>query len=359
MSYSGILDQVCRKSLSLTLLAFLGSLVTSSLFVRMYTGVFVLGALLSVLLVWTEAALLSWISELTVYRNIFIALRSIHILASEQLFQMFSLDFRSDGPFMGLLVIIGIGVGFALVFIPPSPAFFLEKGEVLRSKRELGKWCVLHDENYGIAMGLRKEDDSQRNDLRRLDKILVVLMICGSMFCHSSSFNHKQHYPTSKLSTNVLTYDTRLFSVIQISAVVLQSVILGLVTSRTVLKVLLAAHFTVIINLMILTLWPMEDVDPAVFLKLSLVTQSMGTLIKTLITQTLLYISLRKTPVSCKHRVLSLLLGMSTFGDSVHEILGSESVFVLTNSALLCLVVLPKLFGISQVDTRRFLYQYM
>ena len=350
---------MCRKSLSLTLLAFLGSLVTSSLFVRMYTGVFVLGALLSVLLVWTEAALLSWVSEMTVYRNIFVALRSIHILVSEQLFQIFSLDFKSDGPFMGLLVIIGVGVGFALVFIPPSSAFFLEKGEILRSKRELGKWCVLHDENYGIAMGLRKEDKSQRNDLRRLDKILVVLMICGSMFCHSSSFNYRQHYPSSKFTTNVSTYETRLFAVIQIAAVVVQSVILGLVTSKTVLKVLLTAHFTIIINLMILTLWPAEDVDPAVFLKLSLVTQSMGTLVKTLITQTLLYISLRKTPASCKHRVLSLVLGMSTFGDSVHEILGGESVFVLTNSALLCFVVLPKLFGISQVDTRRFLYQYI
>ena len=359
MSYSGILDQICRKSLSLTLLAFLGSLVTSSLFVRMFTGVFVLGALLTVLLVWTEAALLVWVSEITVYRNIFIALRFIHIMAIDQLLQIFSLDYEADGPFLGLLVIIGIGVGFALVFIPPSPAYFLERGEILQAKRELGKLCVLHDQNYGLAMGLKKEDKSQRNDLRRLDKILIVLMICGSLFCHSSSFSSRLLYPTSRSTTSVSSADLRILAVIQIVGIVVQCVVLGLVTSKQVLKVLLTVHFTVIINMIILQLWPDEDVNTEVFLRITLVMQSLGTLTKTLITQTILYITLRKTPVSCKHRVLSLVLGLITFGDNVHEILGGDSLFVLMNSALLCVVVLPKLCGISQLDTQRYLYRYI
>ena len=355
MSYTGVLDQVCRKSLSLSLMAFLGSLVTCSLFVRMFTGVFVLGALLTVLLVWTEAALLSWVSEITAYRNIFVALRFIHILASEKLLQIFSLDFKADGPFLGLLVIIGIGVGFALVFIPPSPAFFLEKDDILRAKRELGKLCVLHDDNYGIAMGLKKEDESKKNDLRQLDKVLIVLIICGSLFCHSSTFSS----PNSRIRATATPDELQIFSIIQATSIVVQCIILGLVTSKNVLKILLTIHFTVIINLMILQLWPTEDVDPKVFLKLLFVTQSMGTLTKTLIIQTVLYITLRKTPVQCKHRVLSLVLGLNTFGDNVHEILGGDSMFVLTNSALLCLVVLPKLLGISKVDTKRYLYRYI
>jgi hypothetical protein len=322
----------------------------------MFTGVFVLGALLSVLLVWTEAALLSWISEITVYRNIFVALRFLHIVASEQLLNFFSLDFKADGPFLGLLVIIGIGVGFALVFIPPSPAFFLEKNDILRAKRELGKLCVLHNKDYGIAMGLRKEDKSRQNDLRQLDKILIVLMICGSLFCHSSTLTSIQHYQSSKFENGMFSIDLRIFSVLQIIAIMIQCAILGLVTSKNVLKVLLTIHFTVIINTVILELWPEQEVDPKVFLRLNLALQVAGTFAKTLITQTILYITLRKTPASCRHRILSLVIGLITFGDNVHGILGSGSMFVLTNSALLCLVVVPKLFGISRVDTKRYLY---
>ena len=236
---------------------------------------------------------------------------------------------------MGLIVVVGLGMGFGLVNIPSSPAFHLEQDDISEGKRQARKLCVMSDVDTRAVYLLRKpvmksKVKAYKNKEFMKDLIVIALSLC----CFSAK------YPANMNSegANVLT-------VLQLFSVLIVTILLGILRTRDILKY--GVSFNTIFILFVLATRIIEHDNKLLALRISDVVQTFGVIIKTMTTQVLLYTCSKKSEVTSRASMFAIILVINTVGEDLYPRWGG-SPFMLSNCLILSIVVVPRLFQMKR-----------